>query len=440
MARRVTFIHTADFHFGAPMRGFGNLSAEWSQKLMRAIAASFENVVQTALARKVDFVVIAGDMFDSARASYGDYLAFFEGIERLTQAEIPVYLVAGNHDPYTVWRRDVPMLPEGALLMGSEACEFALYERDGEPLCIIGARGYYSQAWRAGEPISRGITRSAAVRALRGKKPRAVEAPFSVGVIHTGLEADQSKAFSDPAELLDSDIDYWACGHVHARRVLPNEFTPRIVFPGCIQARDAKEAGACGCYVVTMEERPGAWDPRILLEFVPTSSVVFEQLELDVGDCRTLADIKHLIISHLFRKSGEVRCEDLVAHITLAGETDLHRYLAQSDVRESLRKRISDSYPSFYCDAIVDRTQAVRNRAALEQEGVFAAQVLRVADEQAAHPDEMVNFVQSEFVKRGVSIPSSLVRCIGDFEKEAETLVMDLLEREEADLSEGDVL
>ena len=82
-----------------------------------------------------------------------------------------------------------------------------------------------------------------------------------------------------------------------------------------------------------------------------------------------------------------------MAHIALVGETDLHRYLAQPDVRESLRKRISDSYPSFYCDAIVDRTQAVRNRAALEQEGVFAAQVLRVADEQVAHSSEMVNFV-----------------------------------------------
>ena len=63
----------------------------------------------------------------------------------------------------------------------------------------------------------------------------------------------------------------------------------------------------------------------------------------------------------------------------------------------------------------------------MTQDGLFEAHVLRVADQQYAHGDEMVNFVQAEFVKRGIDVPSSLSRRIAEFNEEAETLVLDLL-------------
>ena len=107
-------------------------------------------------------------------------------------------------------------------------------------MCLIGARGYRNQAWPIDEPVAQGITRSAAVQALEQRYRRAAEAPFCIGIIHTGLDLDQSKAYSDPELLLAADVDFWACGHLHRRYVLPSEGNPRIVFPGCIQARDLK--------------------------------------------------------------------------------------------------------------------------------------------------------------------------------------------------------
>lgn len=412
------------------MRGFGDLSPEWEERLLEAIPKAYDRVIDAALSRKVDFVVLAGDMFDTSRASYGDYLHFFEGLQRLDEAGIPSFLIGGNHDPFSSWGGSLGRLPASSRFLGGESPEFVLFERDGEPLCLIGARGYSTQAWPIDEPIAGGISRAEAIEALKLAHPKAADAPFCIGVIHTGLDIDQSKAYSDPAALLNSDVDYWACGHLHKRNALPSAERPRIVFPGCTQGRDLKEAGVRGCYVVDMAREADELEPRVSLEFVPTANVVFHTMRIDVSTCVTLAEAAKLIQNGLFHENGRDHCEQMVVRIVLEGETDLHGYLRKPDVLQAMRKRINDAYPMFYCDALVDRTTPKRDRDAMKAEGLFAAHVLRVSDLQQMRSDEMVNYLQSEFVKRGIEIPSALPSRLGDFAQAAETLVLDLLEEE----------
>ena len=431
MTRKITFLHTADLHFGAPMRGFCDLSEQWATRLRSAISEAYDRVIDAALANDVDFVVIAGDMFDTSGASYADYLHFFEGLQKLDDARISTYLTTGNHDPYSVWRNDFDRLPPSCHLLGAEGPEFALFERGDEPLCLIGARGYRNQAWPIDEPIAAGIDRTSALEALSPSNPRAKSAPFCLGIIHTGLDLDQSKAYSDPQALLAADVDYWACGHLHKRLVKPSEERPRIVFPGCIQGRDLKESGERGCFLVTMEERPGSEPPHTTIEFIPTASVVFHTISVDVSACQTLADVARLVQAELFHENGKAGCDEMVERIVLTGATELHDYLCRAEVIRDLRKRINAGYPSFFCDALIDRTQSVRDRRAALKEGLFEAHVLRVSDEQRANGTQMVNYVQSELVKRGIDVPASLVRRVGDFNDAAETLVRDLLAKEE---------
>ena len=431
MGQSIRFLHTADLHIGAPMRGFRALNDAWAARLQRAVLEAYDRVIDTAIASEVDFVVIAGDAFDTSRPSYGDYLHFFEGLERLDAAGIPSYLIGGNHDPFTSWYRDIERLPPSAHLLGGEAAEFALFERDGAPMCLIGARGYRNQAWPIDEPVAQGITRSAAVQALEPRYRRAAEAPFCIGIIHTGLDLDQSKAYSDPELLLAADVDFWACGHLHRRYVLPSEGNPRIVFPGCVQARDLKEPGERGCYLVTME-RPDGGPVGNSIEFVPTASVVFHKLEVDVSACQTLADISRLVMAQLFHYNAKANCDEMVVRVILEGETNLHAFLAKSDVIFDLRKRLNNAYPTFFCDTLVDRTRSPRDRLALKREGLFTRHVLRVAEQQRVHSIEMVNYIQSEFVKRGIDVPASLPKRVGPLNDLAEALVLDLLEEDDA--------
>ncbi len=69
MARQLTFIHAADLHIGAPFRGLRALSPEWADRLCEAIPEAYDRLIDAAVSRAVDFVVIAGDVFDEASAS-----------------------------------------------------------------------------------------------------------------------------------------------------------------------------------------------------------------------------------------------------------------------------------------------------------------------------------------------------------------------------------
>ncbi len=422
MPKRLTFIHAADLHLGAPFRGLRALSDAWANRLLSAIAEAYDRVIDAAVSRKVDFVVIAGDVFDLARASYGDYLHFFEGLKRLDEAGIPSFFVTGNHDPYTSWTRDFFSLPPSAKLLPADRPGFELVERDGEPLCLVGGRGYYNQTWPADECIAEGITRSAAEEALAPRDPRAAEAPFAVGVLHTGLNLDPIKAPVDPQYLMRSGMDYWALGHIHMKYAYPSFDDPRIVFSGCIQGRDIKETGERGVYLVTLVQ--GAPNE---LEFIPTASVVWQRLRVDVSDCGNLPDVSDKIMRELFRENGNAHCEQMVTRITLEGATPLHAVLGRPGVLADMRKSVNDSYPEFFCDTLIDATVQPRDKEALRREGLFPAVFLQVAEAQRNDVDGEKAYLQDEFLKKNVQLPGSCFRAVDDLAVEAENLVLDLL-------------
>lgn len=418
MPRQLTFIHAADLHLGAPFRGLRALSPAWADRLIGAIPRAWDRIVDEAVSRSVDFVVVAGDIFDDAGASYADYRRFFAGIERLGAAGIPAYLCTGNHDPYVLWQQDFFALPENAVMLAADRPGFVLHERDGEPLCIIGGRGFLNSVWSDDRSIAHGVTRAAAERELG---PHAAAAPFGVGVLHTGLHLDPRKAPADPQELLRAGFDYWALGHIH-RRWIDSEENPRIAFSGCIQARDVKETGQRGISVVTLTE--GAPNQ---VEFVPTADVVWERLSVDVSACDTIPAIADEISRAQFAASGRVRCEDMVFRVALTGATPLHDMLARPDVIEDVRATVNDAYAPFFIDVLANETTRPVDRDALREEGLFPAVLLQTAAALRDDRDAQVSYLQEEFLERGLSLSPVPLSEIDKLSAEAEELVLDLI-------------
>lgn len=420
MPKQVTFIHAADLHLGAPFRGLQALSEKWAKRLLSAIPESYDRVITAALSHQVDFVLISGDIFDSAKASYADYLHFFEGLERLNQENIAVYLCTGNHDPYTSWQQEFFSFPPNTTMLPADKPGFEVYEKEGEPLVLLGGRGFYNPAWPLDENIAEGITRQAAEEAT------GVQAPFAIGMIHSGLNLDPSKAPTDPAELLRAGMNYWALGHIHIPYQYP-ERNPQLVFSGCIQGRDIKETGARGIYKVTLTEAKAN-----TLEFIPTASVVWQQMKVDVSECANLADISDKIIRDLFAENSKSHCEEMCTRITLVGTTNLHEVLETPGVLDDLRLSINDKYPMFFCDALIDKTVRPLNKAALKKEGLFPSVFLQVSSAFQSDLEEEIAYLQEEFFKKNVKLPRSCEKGILSLGEEAENLVLDLLIRGEA--------
>src|SRR5215831_16140315 len=98
----VSFLHTADLHLGLRITRF---SMDVAKKIREARFQALEQIRSAAEQRKVDFVLIAGDLFDDHAVDADIAKRAFDLLESFPA---PVYVLSGNHDPLlpgSVWDR-----------------------------------------------------------------------------------------------------------------------------------------------------------------------------------------------------------------------------------------------------------------------------------------------------------------------------------------------
>ena len=82
------FLHMGDCHLGG-----------WRQpELSKLNFESFQQAIKTAITEKVNFILIAGDLFDSAYPPLEILKETFNEFRKIKEAKIPVFLIAGSHD------------------------------------------------------------------------------------------------------------------------------------------------------------------------------------------------------------------------------------------------------------------------------------------------------------------------------------------------------
>src|SRR4051812_46797260 len=107
-----SFLHAADLHLGSPLRGLSLKDEEVALRFATAGRDAFRALVEAALAEKVAFMVIAGDIYDGEWKDASIGLFFARELGKLRRANIPVFLLRGNHDAESVVTRSIT-LPEG---------------------------------------------------------------------------------------------------------------------------------------------------------------------------------------------------------------------------------------------------------------------------------------------------------------------------------------
>lgn len=464
MARSIRFIHTADLHLGAPFSGLRTQSPRWANTLLTAIPTAFQRMIDVAITEAVDFVIIAGDIFDSARPSYADFALFMNGLQQLAAADIPVYCCTGNHDPLSSWSAEYGTLPSNTHLFSVETPSFFTFIKgddgcdrhdrrddagDGvrgahtaasvpgthnaasapsvpgahnaastsDPIrVVLGGRGYYARSFPQDRDVSEGITWANCCEALPGP----YEPDFTIGVIHTGLNIDPTRSPVEPRELMRRGLDYWACGHIHQKVLIPPD-APVIAFSGCPQGRAIQETGDHGILLVTLSD-----DEPNRVEFIPTAPVVWQRFEVDASSCETITQIQEKIQAAQFALNARSHAQHMICRVRLIGTTALHAQLTDQ-VREDIRHALNDSYDFFFIDAITGATRPPVDRATLEAEGLFPAVFMHTLDGKAASRAATVAELEQEFYQRGLTMPRGLADSLEGAMDEAETIVLDLL-------------
>ena len=87
------FLHAADIHLDSPLRGLDGQEGDIAERIRSAPRRAFENLVGFAIRERVDFLVIAGDLYDGDWKDYRTGRFFSRQMGLLNAEGIPVFLL-----------------------------------------------------------------------------------------------------------------------------------------------------------------------------------------------------------------------------------------------------------------------------------------------------------------------------------------------------------
>ncbi len=416
------FIHCADLHLDSPFVGICDVDSRIAKVLQESTFRSFERIVSLAIEHQVDFIVIAGDVYDSADHSLRAQIRFRDTLKRAADAGIESFIIHGNHDPLDRWDAGVE-LPEGAHRFGGDSVERITATRTGVPLADVYGISF----------PTREVKENLALRF-----ERTGDAPFAIGVLHCNLGGDARHDNYAPCsldELARSGMDYWALGHVHTRAVAKAS-NPCVIYPGNIQGRSVRETGERGCYLVRVGE-----DRSVEPEFIATDEVRWfgpdeATLKLEAIDSldRLLSELEEL--REVLRQKAQGHAA--IARVRLAGRSDLHARLRSLDVERDLLgplREDEDRADFMWIESIQIETQPAIDIEQRREVEDFVGDFLRAAE--VLRSDSLLDGVRDILLGReeGSKVKSAVEKFsteeLLETLHEAELLGLDYLLRDE---------
>lgn len=340
----IRFLHAADFHLDSAFSALSPRQASARRRESRELLGCLAAYVNE---RKIDLVLLAGDLMDSRRP-------FRETVETLAETlgrmEAEVFIAPGNHDPYvpgslwqTVeWPENVHVFTENRL----RAVELPRLNAVVHGAAFVGAE--------QGSGLLRGFC-----------------APED-GWVHIGLlhgEVEPAEERYDPLrreEIAASGLAYLALGHIHKRSAPVRYGKTLCAWPGCLEGHGFDETGEKGFYQGVIS---GA---GVEVEFVPFARRKYEILEVDVTGQPPLAAVEAALPANT---------ADHFYRILLTGETG-EEGLSLDGLREALEQR-------FYGLELRDHTRMAEDVWARCGEDSLRGLFLRELKEKwDAAPDE----------------------------------------------------
>ena len=375
------FIHAADIHLDSPLRGLEAYPGAPAERLRIATRQAFDRVVDLCLEERVDFLIIAGDLFDTEVKDFHAALAAAVQLRRLDQAHIPVYLILGNHDSREEMTRHVPW-PANVTLFDHKQAHTVRH-----PTLSVALHGMSYP--------KREVTEN-----LVPNYPAPVAGCFNIGLLHTNAGGNSQHAAYAPCsveELVAKGYDYWALGHVHDFAILHER--PHIVYSGNTQGRHAREIGRKGCLLVTVDERSSGYELREV-EFRETDLVRWfrETIPLQPDD-----DADALLDAARDRLREVVAAADgrlAAVRLEFTGRCAVHEQLAKDASRQqlvtNLRALASDFGDDVWVEKIKFHTQSPLDLNALRERHDLIGQLLRDIGVLATDPQSLIALTETK--------------------------------------------
>ena len=396
------FLHAADIHLDSPLRGLDRYEGAPADEIRGATRKALGNLVSLAIDEDIDFVILAGDLFDGDWPDFNTGLFFVQQMARLGQRNIPVYAVRGNHDAESKITRKLPW-PQNVHFFSSRKPEsITLDDLD----VVIHGQSFATQ--KVIDDLALGY-------------PPAVPGKINIGVLHTSLDGRVGHATYAPTSLdvlKSRGYDYWALGHVHKREVVST--TPLIVFAGNTQGRDIKETGSKGCEVVTLEGR------ILTTEHRPLDVLRWHSIEVDVKGATDLDEVLERTRKALGGTAANAEDRLTAVRVSVVGRADVHAMIAtQLDAfREQVRAlAIEVGQGSVWVEKVKVTTAVPVDLAALKERNDPLGELVHQLEILAAGDREALEALAAELQSLRQKLPAEVTQTAeGLLLDDAETL------------------
>jgi len=370
----VSFLHISDVHLGYQQYGNAERFNDFGKAFLKA--------VEFAVDKKVDFVIICGDLFHKAAIDPKTLLQSNEGFERLAGENIRAVVVNGNHDKarysdgiswlhYLSYRGHIillsPVFSEEGIRLDSWNGEKGSY------IDIGGIRIF-------GIPYL-----GSAIEPILEEMPIALESlstediKFSILMGHFGLEGEIpgvaggiSQSLLEP---IKKHVDYFGLGHLHK----PFSKDNWIYNPGALEVLGMDERNRRGgYYYVTLDENYIAE-----VEFIESPKRPFYRFVFKVDEYQSVEELYKAFREFLDREWVKAEKNELkpVVEVSLEGicnfdATALDMNMIDTiiqDVIDPLLSRPRNSIRSKDFDFGIDQPELSRN----ELEAQYLLDIIR---------------------------------------------------------------
>lgn len=324
----VRLIHTADLHLDSAFSS--RFSKEEAEERRRNLLIAWNKLLQYGIERKVQAILISGDLFDSPVVSRSAMEIFLSSIRK--NPEISFFYLRGNHDTKNTFRfRDD--LPKNLFLFSKEGKKYRLKEK----LVLLGQEFYgterrnefpeepYGTERRSEFPEESYGTESLlelpeepeelveeellssssakdAVQSIWNLKEEDCNILMLHGALREGGPEVQNEQGISLKQLSRYPIHYLALGHIHKREE-GKCGSLNYIYPGCLQGRGFDEEGEKGFYYVEIEEET----KEIKAEFVPLKEGEFRIIPLFLSEEDGTLDAEEKIRESLKKEGAEAK-------------------------------------------------------------------------------------------------------------------------------------
>ena len=377
-------LHFSDLHIGVENYGRTDPQTGLSTRLGDFLA-SLDQVVDFALNEDVDLVLLAGDAYKGRDPSQTHQREFAKRLARLSEGNVPTFLLVGNHDlPNAVSRATaveifatlrVPNVYVGAALQ-----TYVVATRAG-PLQILAvpwprrssmlsreeSRGKSIDEIR--QEVERRMTDAidSRARALDPEVPAIIAGHVTVNGATVGTERSMMLGQDHvlmASALERSQVEYVALGHIHKHQVLRSE-RPIVAYSGSLQRVDFSEEGDEKGFCVVDLDAAGRQGQRL-------TGFSFHRLE-----ARPFVTVSSTLVSgdpdptqSVLRAIGRKDVADAVVRLRISLPAELEPHLREADIRQALA-------PAHYLASISRESPEETRRTRLAAEAAESLQPMQ---------------------------------------------------------------